>query len=202
MRLNVIFSKKHLIASKESMALSAFRFKKPTSFSIITTKTLRLDKNICNAHGGSRTRGQSSRSNDHPRRGADARKIYPPDGMERGSQLSNRPRPRSHAGCFVVCAQTSLRQGEGLSKKSPQISSSLADADAIVRRKLASHPLKELLIPDLNCNRILLPTITNLRTRQYKGMEISLDGQISCPDIQLFLLILFLFILYCLNSTT
>ncbi|GFU16270.1 hypothetical protein TNCV_4422251 [Trichonephila clavipes] len=78
-------------------------------------------------------------------------------------------------------------------RNSPQLFNSLTltDADAIVRGKQTSHPVKKHFIPDLNCNRVISTTVARLRTRDFKGMKISPDGQRiyntcpNCPDIQL-----------------
>ncbi|GFU34322.1 hypothetical protein TNCV_1991181 [Trichonephila clavipes] len=68
---------------------------------------------------------------------------------------------------------------------------SLTDSDAIARRELTSYAVKKYVIPEINCNHVISTTIVRLRTRHFKGIEISPDGQRSyntcphCPNIQL-----------------
>ncbi|GFY01598.1 hypothetical protein TNCV_2607821 [Trichonephila clavipes] len=45
-------------------------------------------------------------------------------------------------------------------RNSPPLSNSFTNVDTIARNKFISHPLKKHLIPDLNCNRGVLTSIT------------------------------------------
>ncbi|GFU40736.1 RNase H domain-containing protein [Trichonephila clavipes] len=70
-------------------------------------------------------------------------------------------------------------------------STTIVDANAVAKQKLCSNPRKKISLPELNYSREITSTITRLRTKHFKGMEILPDGSRSyvecrhCPGPQI-----------------